>query len=204
MKFWEAAEDFSQLLGLNRKFLSGQIPGAPYHRGPIDKETNPLLFDLLKLHDFGLLTTRSQPYRYEVIPSDKEWTEVQQNPYVSFAMPGQDTLYLEFFEKLRERADIVVFAAELCPYRVVDGSHGAHVAIRVRTANTKEDLEASEWRLGESTCVDKDMSGQFDWLYRKVEKLVYFDVAAREFGPPVDLLGVIEDVALTSGLTRMS
>jgi hypothetical protein len=59
-------------------------------------------------------------------------------------MLGQDTLYLEFFEKLRERADIVVFAAELCLYRVVDGSYSTHVAIRVRTTNTKEDLEALE------------------------------------------------------------
>ncbi|PVH69952.1 hypothetical protein DL98DRAFT_598235 [Cadophora sp. DSE1049] len=36
-------------------------------------------------------------------------------------MSGKDVPYLEFFKKLKERADIVVAAQELCPFLIVDG-----------------------------------------------------------------------------------
>lgn len=203
MKLWDAARNFSELIALNRKFLSGQISEAPYHGGPIDEETIPLRPSLLKLHNFGLITISSQPYYYWVDQSDNGWAEIQQNPYLSFFMSGRDVPYLEFFEKLKERVDIVVYAQELPLFRVLPGSHGAHVVIRDRTANAEEDLEAAEWELGESICVNEDVSEQFDWLCRKVEKPVYFDVAAREFGPPIDLQRVIEEVAIASGLPQM-
>lgn len=63
-KLRRAATDFSQLCALNRQFLLGKIPETPYHCGPIEDETRPLVNGLLKLHDFHLLTDNSQPYEH--------------------------------------------------------------------------------------------------------------------------------------------
>jgi hypothetical protein len=115
---WRTAEDFSDLITLNKKFLLGQIP-APYACGPIHQELVP---GLLKLHDFGLFIVDSRPYEHNVYKSGEEWTEGQQQPFVSFIMPGKDGLSLEFFQRLKERADVVVFAIELLPFKM-EGCH---------------------------------------------------------------------------------
>ncbi|KAK0514279.1 hypothetical protein JMJ35_002896 [Cladonia borealis] len=64
-KLWRAAKDFSDLCALNRKFILSEIPCTPYHLGPLDDETIPLMKSLLKLHDLRLLTDSSQPYEHQ-------------------------------------------------------------------------------------------------------------------------------------------
>jgi hypothetical protein len=65
-------------------------------------------------------------------------------PLFSFIMSGKDIPYLEFFKKLKERADIVVAAQVFCPFRTVDSSHGLYNVTRVRTADNDKDLETAE------------------------------------------------------------
>ena len=72
---WKVCEDFDQLIELNRKFLKGDIKSTPYHLGPIDTETAPLVQDLLRLHDFKLLTFCSQPLENQ----ESFWVEDSQN-----------------------------------------------------------------------------------------------------------------------------
>jgi hypothetical protein len=206
-KLWRTAKDFSALISLSQKYLSGKIPYSPYHPGPIDEETIPLLPGLLKLHDFGLFTFSSQPYKHSVYESGEEWTEDQQRPFVSFIMPGKDGLSLEFFKRLKERADVVVYAQELCPFKMVDSSHDPHDVSRKRIADTVKDLETAEWEVSISVCSSADVSDSGD-LYlpdaMKLVKPVLFDVAASEWGVQLDLLGVIEGVAVDCGLSLNS
>jgi hypothetical protein len=180
----------------------GQIPITPYHCGPVDEETIPLVPGLLKLHEFALLTIGSQPYEQSVYESGKNWSEYQQRPFIIFIMPGKNALSLEFFERLKKRADIVVSAQELCPFKIVDGSHDPHVVSRMRVAVTVKDLETAEWEVSTSICYDGDRS--YNDLFcvdvMKSEKPVIFDVAASEWGVQLDLLGVIEGVAIDCGL----
>jgi len=42
-----------------------EIPKTPYHCGSIEDETISLVNDLLKLHEFGLITDGGQPYEHE-------------------------------------------------------------------------------------------------------------------------------------------
>jgi hypothetical protein len=203
---WRTAKDFSDLITLNQKFLSGQIPKTPYHGGPIDEETIPLLPGLLKLHDFGLFTICSQPYEQDVYESGKKWSEYQQRPFISFIMPGKDGLSLEFFKRLKERAaDVVVSAQELCPFKIVHGSHDLHAVSRKRIADTVKDLETAEWKAFTGVCsaymLDTDL---YCVDVMKSVKPVLFDIAASEWGVPLGLLGVIEGVAIDCGLPRMS
>jgi hypothetical protein len=118
-------------------------------------------------------------------------------------MPDKDGLSLEFFKRLKERADVVVFAEELCPFKIVDDSHDLHVVSRRRIADKVKDLETAEW--GEdftSVCSGADMSTD---LYlpdaMKSVKPVFFNVAASEWSVPLGLLGVIEGVAVDCGLS---
>lgn len=59
-------------------------------------------------------------------------------------MSGKDVLYLDFFKKLKEKADIIVTAQELCPFRIVDSSYSLYNVTRVRTANNNKDLKIAE------------------------------------------------------------
>jgi hypothetical protein len=105
-KLWRAAENLSHLCELNRKFLLGGIPETPYHGGPIDPETIPLVESLLKLHDFQLVTESSQPYEHSAFKLREEWAERQQRPFVSFIMPREHGR--SFFEMLKKRPELVV------------------------------------------------------------------------------------------------
>jgi hypothetical protein len=139
----------------------------------------------------------SRPYEHNVYKSGEEWTEGQQQPFVSFIMPDKDGPSLEFFQRLKERADVVVFAIELLPFKMVDGSHGPHVVSRRRIADTVEDLETAEWKDVTIVCSGADTPTKLNLPdAMKLVKPVFFDVAASKWGVKLDLLGVIEKVAV--------
>ncbi len=183
----------------------GEIPETSYHCGPIEDETIPLVNDLLKLHEFGLITNGDQPYEHEgVFKLGKEMAEYQQRSYVSFMMSGDDQS-LKFFATLRNRQEIVVQACEIHPYKVLPNSHEQVSISRERIAERVKDLKTTE---------RKDVT----WVLSKVnipgEEYYYLDivkrlsplllaVAASEWEVPLDLLGLIEEVAVACGLPRI-
>ena len=59
---WALAPDYAELLDLNRRFLCRKLKATAYQNGGIYAETDALVPSLLRLHDFGILTTVSQPY----------------------------------------------------------------------------------------------------------------------------------------------
>lgn len=200
---WKTAKDFSDLITLNQKFLLGHIPETPFHCGPIDEETIPLVPGLLELHKFGLFTIGSQPYEQVINESTKGYDECQQRPYVAFIITGKDGLYLDFFNKLKERAD--VSSVELCPFKILDGSPDSHVVSRNRTASTVKDLETAEWGKDSTTVrSSEDVSAELDLPdAMKSVQPVLFNVVASEWGVQLDLLRVIKEVAIDCGLPRM-
>ncbi len=155
-----------------------------------------------------MLTINGKPYVRDVYKEDEKWVEVQQRPYVTFIMDG---LSMEFFEGLKKRSDIVVYAAELCPYKKVAGSHKDHVVCRERIANKFEDLKTAEWKAFTGVCSDGDISDEdlFCSNAMKRAKPVIFDVAASEWDPltqrgvALDLPGMIEEVAIECDLSRL-
>lgn len=57
---YEEASTFKNLLYLNIAFLKGIVNLTPYHGGPTDKQTTPLLSQLIKLNKKGFLSTNGQ------------------------------------------------------------------------------------------------------------------------------------------------
>jgi len=95
---------------------------------------------------------------------------------------GKDVSYLEFFKKLKERADIVVAAQELCPFRIVDSSHSLHNVTHVRTADNNKDLEIAQWKCYGGVCSNNDRSFLVSKYFPAIEqgKPVFFNVAVSE------------------------
>lgn len=99
-------------------------------------------------------------------------------PFVSFIILGKDILYLGFFKQLKERADIVVAAYELCPFRIVDGSHDLHNVTRVRTANNNKNRKIAKWKCYESVCFNNNKSLLVSKYFSTIKKgkLVSFNI----------------------------
>lgn len=58
---YREATTFKNLVCLNIAFLKGILTETPYHVGPIDNETIPLLSQLIQLNKKGFLSTSGQP-----------------------------------------------------------------------------------------------------------------------------------------------
>jgi hypothetical protein len=97
-------------------------------------------------------------------------------------MPTKDAPYLELFKRLKDRADVTVFAQELCPSRVVDGSDNTHVVSRTREAHTDKGLETAEWMGDIAVCGESDLSFIVSEKFPVIEpvKPVWFDIAVNE------------------------
>jgi len=61
ISLYEEASTFKNLVCLNIAFLKGILNETPYHGGPVDNETIPLLSQLINLNKKGFLSTNGQP-----------------------------------------------------------------------------------------------------------------------------------------------
>jgi hypothetical protein len=177
---------------------------TPYYLGPLDDETIPLVKSLLKLHDFRLLTDGSQPYQHQYGRRGENWFEYEQRPTVSFVMSGEDGHGLEFFERLKKRPEVVVQSSQIYPFVVLPGSHESVPVSRGRIAETKEALKSEEWENVTWALCQPDLSEYYPFDAMKRSKPVWFDVAASKWGVSLDVLGVIEEVAVECNLPRIS
>lgn len=61
MKNWSSARTFADLVDLNVRFLRGELTETPYHLGPVDDETIPLLSRLVRVNQLGFVSIAGQP-----------------------------------------------------------------------------------------------------------------------------------------------
>lgn len=105
LKKWSKAENYGELVHLNRCYLQGALYDTPYYSAPIDAETHELLPGLLRLHDFGIITIGSQPQRLETElyrlkkldrpPTDPRQKQLDDITTRLVADPGNERLALE-------------------------------------------------------------------------------------------------------------
>lgn len=110
---------------------------------------------------------------------------------------------------LRNRPEIVVQAFELHPCRVLPGSRDEVVVSRERIATTAEGLETAAWRDCMNCLYEIDErfcfygSGYYSSDAMKKSSAIQFQVAASRW-EALDLLGLIEEVAIECDLPRIS
>ena len=78
---------FQELIDTNVQFLEGKIHHTPYHYGPVDDETLPMIADLVKLNKLGCITITSQPAVNETYYKNQKWLQLQQKSFLEGYMP---------------------------------------------------------------------------------------------------------------------
>ena len=105
---------------------------------------------------------------------------------------------------LRNRPEIVVQASELHPYRVLPDSHEEVEVNRYRIATTAEGLETAAWSVDTISLIEIDEDPDYYGLdAMKKSSAILFQVAASKW-EALDLLGLIEEVAIECDLPRIS
>ena len=148
---WNKARSWRDLVKLNRKFILDSALGhkvsAPYHAGPLDKKDRELFKPLLKLHDFGILTTGSQPAaRVVKIMEDGTLFERRQIPYVGFFVR-----YIKrteaFLNALSSDRRLLVSAIDYrqSPPAFWPGSHAGRVSVIRDRRGSGESLDKAIW-----------------------------------------------------------
>jgi hypothetical protein len=121
---------------------------------------------------------------------------------VSFIMPNEHCWSL--FEKLRERPEIAARPPSLHPQRRLTGSHGVYVTMKARVAVSERLLQYQGWELKTWGHSDVDPSTTDPFYGSVVVKRLnsaYSEVAASIWKRRVDLLGLLEKVAIECGLS---
>jgi hypothetical protein len=205
-KPWYDAQNFVDLIMLNKKFLRREIETAPYSSG-LDEETDELVPALLRLNDLGMMTITSQPfedYFLEDIKSNvrsKRFFGCRQKPFVEFIME-EEAGASRLLQKLQERSYIKIFAFKLNPYEVVKPVDDYCVTIH-RWAKTIDELEDASW--GKSTWFrvsgeDEDEVFQLKAL-KTIRPWVIGVAAAVDFGRNIKVLELLEEAAREIGLS---
>ncbi|KAL8665256.1 MAG: hypothetical protein Q9168_007751 [Polycauliona sp. 1 TL-2023] len=212
-KQWLELPDYDAALHLNQAFIKGERRCNIGHRGPLDPETKPLIPGLLRLHEYGLLTYDSQPFRPQERISLKEkggwWQEIRQRPYLRFLVPGRDRIPLvaitAFTSFLFADAAIVTHVV----HPDAGKTYGTNIDDRHATTESKfafslEQLEKMDMTVSASVQAVYRHSTD-DWARVRALGLARcFDisVASRSWDQDLDLLQVVEDIAIKAGIER--
>lgn len=80
------AKSIEEIKELNTLFVKGEIAGTCYHLGKLNRESNLILHQLIKINDLGLITTNSQPG----IPEDVWNNNYEQRAFLTFLIKKKD------------------------------------------------------------------------------------------------------------------
>jgi len=192
---WAGVSTYSQLVSTNEQFVQGKLASAPYHRGPLEPDSLPLVDDLLGLHALGVLTVGGQGGLVE-----PEWV---QKPYISLVVPKSQEAK-RFTEALLD-SDLAVFTR--------------HREEGARTNVASDDPDASRGRYGLHYGVSRRVPGHWTTriaalpvedstygfhLYPKIARLISdsyaIEVAGRQVGE-TELEKQVISIAREAGLS---
>jgi hypothetical protein len=84
--------DWEELLGGNMAFLLGKIDCTPSHPGPLCRHYESIVPGLVKLHDYGIVTFLSQPFKNSLECGTRTdgkmlWLHSKRRPFLRFLIP---------------------------------------------------------------------------------------------------------------------
>ncbi|KAK5717965.1 hypothetical protein LTR15_008808 [Elasticomyces elasticus] len=199
---WRTAKSYAVIIKLNCAFLVGEREFSPYDMGPPYAETTPAISTLIRLHDYGILTTNSQPsktvgphWKQCICCPKRSWFQSRQRAFLTFLIPSPGELITA--------TDLAMF---LCRIGGDDRIITLVVAITdVRQADTLEGIADAEPDCVQAiNPVDPDAIVHFATNTNVMEtvKPFYVSVLATSWDED-NLPGVVEQVAIASGLKRI-
>ncbi|KAF2110978.1 hypothetical protein BDV96DRAFT_583201 [Lophiotrema nucula] len=84
---WSSAPDWACMVKANRCYMLGELFYSTVQLGPIFEETKRDLSDFMFLHDYGIITTDSQPHEDVEFKDNNTWYASRGRPYVHFLIP---------------------------------------------------------------------------------------------------------------------
>ncbi|KAL0930292.1 uncharacterized protein CTRU02_214367 [Colletotrichum truncatum] len=153
---WAAVTSWEALVDLNVEFIKSSAEGrrdvsTPYHHGPLDEETEELIPSLLHLHEYGLLTTQSQPIlasEPEYIAEQQKWYEWRQIPCVDFFFEYQSVEAHLFLSYLINDNRLKVVWTEYRHGSISRTSHTQSIPLSFkRVSARRESLQSEQWRV---------------------------------------------------------
>lgn len=109
---WEHAPNWHTMIELNRRYLQRRLPVCAGYGMPPDEETDRFT-NLLRLHDYGVISTNSCPGWEDQL--DDSPTFKRQRAFLKFSIPTRtlfantpDALY-NFVKKLRDSEELYAF-----------------------------------------------------------------------------------------------
>ncbi|KAL8732594.1 MAG: hypothetical protein Q9181_003876 [Wetmoreana brouardii] len=209
---WQMLQHYRAALYLNRLFLNGERPCTFYHDRRPEEESDELLSGLLHLHDHGLLTIGSQPFRRQ--PERLEqggreyWYQLRQRPFLQFLVPQEDLiprrLVAKFCRFLSAHPRIVTLVHYHHHHRhggklLRSNLHGEHVVTKDRAAMTLKELDEEPFR--KLTVLKQEMMDELDAIEALVRvECLHVTVASRSWDINFDLLKLVKDIAVEAGI----
>ncbi len=150
-----SVKTYDDLIKANVAFLEGKVEATPYHHGPVDPETAPLLEDLIFLNKKGFLSVNGQPALIEkgVVPSQCEDSEekCEQKWYLA-----EQKSYLEGYVKLEEVPILInfllskpdIFFVVVGPDGIIGDTfpEGRYILTRDKVSKDEDKLNSTRWR----------------------------------------------------------
>lgn len=146
-KVFESVKTYDDLIKANVAFLQGRVIAAPYHPGPVDEETIPLLGNLIKINSMGFVSIEGQPAScvYGMYaPKTQLYLDVEQKSYIIGILQKK---YL---------SDFIDFFKNENFYYILGDGYGiikntlpgkAYNVSREKSSRNKNDLNDQEWYL---------------------------------------------------------
>ncbi|KAG6362544.1 hypothetical protein INS49_007636 [Diaporthe citri] len=109
---WERAPNWHTMTELNRRYLQRRLPVCAGYGSPPDRETDSFM-NLLRLHDYGIISTNSCPGWEDQLDDSPAFT--RQRAYLNFSIPTRTLIannpkaLNNFIEKLMKSNELYAF-----------------------------------------------------------------------------------------------
>ena len=150
---FSSVSSYEELIQTNIAFIEGKIKFSPYHRGPIDPETIPLLGDLIEINRKGFISTCGQPFIESEIGFNEKrniWWETQQLSFIDGYLPKK---YISnFVEFMKTRTNFIYRVYDMKKifskwiwFTLLYGFKHYVTVTSERCSKNREQLEHEEW-----------------------------------------------------------
>jgi hypothetical protein len=142
---YNGVNTYSDLLDVNVRFLEGKITQTPYHFGPVDPETLPLLPDLIRINKAGFHSMGGQPACKERFESRGRYYDLHQKSYIDGIIPKAMAAHLTAF--LRNQP-VYVDMYQIGPFgALINTFPPKYNLTKDRSSEHEDELDMQEWRM---------------------------------------------------------
>lgn len=195
---WVSVSNFNELLNTNLLFIEGKIPRTPYHCGPLNDETTPLIESLKKMHSYGMMTTGGQPgIREYGVYIERTWVcfglvcgnwfvDTKQKANVDFIMEKTNNS-LRLVSGLLKSQDLVVYVLDLSNGILIKNENADYTITKTRSHKNKDELKDMAWFSCTSVGNEEARDVLFSWeeypkIYNILKNTFSISVSFKKYG----------------------